>query len=41
MVHVDIGAPNTGLLRVAGDLAERFKADVIGVAACAPAQLLY
>ncbi|HVJ54177.1 MAG TPA: universal stress protein [Aliidongia sp.] len=36
MVHMDLGAPNTAVLRVAGELAERFGAEAIGVAACQP-----
>ncbi len=41
MVHLDLGAPNAGLLRVAADLAERFKAQVIGIAACQPMPITY
>jgi nucleotide-binding universal stress UspA family protein len=34
MVHLELGDSNAGLLRIAGDLAERFKAKVIGIATC-------
>ncbi len=41
MAHLDLGVPNEGLLRVTADLAERFKARVIGIAACQPMQITY
>ena len=41
MVHVQPGRSNAALLEVAGDLAARFKADVIGIAACQPMQIVY
>jgi nucleotide-binding universal stress UspA family protein len=41
MVHLELGKPNAGLLAVAGDLAERFHAHVIGIAACQPMQFVY
>lgn len=41
MVHLDLGAPNAGLLQVAADLAERFKARVIGIAACRPMPIAF
>ena len=41
MVHVEIGRSNAGLLQVAGDLARRFDAGVIGIAACQPMQIPY
>jgi hypothetical protein len=41
MVHLELGKPNAGLLAVAGDLAERFHAHVIGIAACQPMQFEY
>lgn len=41
MVHVQPGRSNAALLEVAGDLATRFKADVIGIAACQPMQIVY
>lgn len=34
MVHLELEHPNTARLQVAGDLAERFGARVIGIAAC-------
>ena len=34
MVHLDLGTSNEGRLRIAGDLATRFDAAVIGIAAC-------
>ena len=34
MVYLDPSADNAGLLQVTADLAERFKADVLGVSAC-------
>jgi nucleotide-binding universal stress UspA family protein len=41
LLHLELGRSNAGLLRIAGDLAERFHASVIGVAACKPMQMLY
>lgn len=41
MVHLELGQSNAGLLRTAGGLAARFQADVIGIAACQPMQLMY
>lgn len=41
MVSMDLGGPNDAVLRVAAGLAERFKAGVIGVAACHPLQITY
>jgi hypothetical protein len=41
MVHLELGRPNAGLLEIAGDLAERFQAGVIGIAACQPFQIAY
>ena len=41
MVHMELGHPNTGLLKIAGDLAERFHAGVIGIAARQPLQMIY
>ena len=41
LVHCELGKPNTALLQIAGSLAERFDADVIGIAACQPLQLIY
>ena len=39
MVHLELGESNAGLLQIAGDLAERFQAAVIGIATCQPLQL--
>lgn len=41
MVHLELGRPNTRLLQVTGDLAQRFKASVVGIAARQPLQLVY
>ena len=41
MVHLDVGHSNAGCLQVAGDLADRFHAGVVGIAACQPMQLAY
>jgi nucleotide-binding universal stress UspA family protein len=41
MVHLELGHSNAGLLRIAGDLAQRCNARVIGVAACQPTQIIY
>jgi nucleotide-binding universal stress UspA family protein len=41
MVHLELGHLNGGLLQIAGDLAERFHAGVIGIAACQPMQIAY
>jgi nucleotide-binding universal stress UspA family protein len=40
MVHVEPGQSNTGLFNVAGDLAERLSAVVIGIAAYQPIQII-
>jgi nucleotide-binding universal stress UspA family protein len=41
MVHLDLNASNEGILQLTGDLAERFEASVIGIAACQPLQMIY
>lgn len=41
MVHLELSDTNDGLLQIAGDLAERLHADVIGIAGCQPVQLAY
>lgn len=41
MVHLDLNGDNTGVLAVAAELASRFNARVIGVAACQPLQVFY
>ena len=41
MVHLELGRPNLGLLKITAELAERFRAGVIGIAARQPLQLVY
>ncbi len=41
MVHLELGHSNGKLLGVAGDLAQRFDAGVIGIAICQPMQIIY
>ena len=41
MVHMELNGDNEGVLKIAGDLAERFKAKVIGIAAAQPVKVLY
>ncbi len=41
MVHLELDGKNAGLLEIAADLAGRFDARVIGIAACQPVQMLY
>ena len=41
MVNLQLGRSNTNLLQIAGDLAERFGAGLIGVAACQSMQIVY
>ncbi len=41
MVHLELGRSNANLLQIAGDLAQRFSAGVIGIAACQPMQMVY
>ena len=41
LVHMQLGQPNGPMLVVAAELAERFGAGVIGVAACQPMLNLY
>ena len=41
MVHLDPSHSNAGLLKIVGDLAERFDARVIGIVACREMQFLY
>ncbi|HKH80667.1 MAG TPA: universal stress protein [Methylovirgula sp.] len=41
MVHLELGQSNAHLLNVAGDVAQQFHADVIGIAACQPMQLTF
>jgi nucleotide-binding universal stress UspA family protein len=41
LVHLELGKPNTALLKIAGDLAARLKAAVIGIAVCQPMRIIY
>jgi nucleotide-binding universal stress UspA family protein len=41
MVHVELGRSNADLLNITADLAQRFQASVIGIAACQPIQYVY
>ncbi|MDR3534059.1 MAG: universal stress protein [Rhodopila sp.] len=41
MVHLELGRSNAALLKIAGDLAERLQAAVIGIAACQPIRIIY
>jgi nucleotide-binding universal stress UspA family protein len=36
MVHLELGQSNAGRLRVVADIARRFRAEVVGIAACRP-----
>jgi hypothetical protein len=41
MVHLQVGQSNANLLKVTGDLAVRFGAGVVGIAACRPIDTIY
>jgi nucleotide-binding universal stress UspA family protein len=41
MVNLEVGRSNKSILRVAGDLAERIGAEVLGIAVCQPMQIVY
>jgi len=41
MVNLEIGCSNTGVMNAAADLAERFGAGVVGIAACHPMPIIY
>jgi nucleotide-binding universal stress UspA family protein len=41
MVHLELNGDNEGVLAVAGELASRFGARVIGMATCQPVKVLY
>ena len=41
MVHLQAGSPNTAVLKIAGDLADRLNAHVIGIAVCQPIRIIY
>ena len=36
LVHLQLGSPNTGLMNIAGELAQRYQSNVIGIAAGRP-----
>jgi hypothetical protein len=40
MVHLELDGDNEGALKISDQLAERFDARVIGIAACQPTQVL-
>jgi nucleotide-binding universal stress UspA family protein len=40
MVHLEPKRSNAGLLQITGELAERFEAAVLGIAACQPVQIV-
>ena len=40
MVHLELGRSNAHLLQLAGELAERCQAGVLGIAACPPVQIV-
>jgi nucleotide-binding universal stress UspA family protein len=41
MAHLELGRSNAGVLRIAGALADRFDATIVGVAASQPMQVYY
>ncbi len=41
MVHIDLDRPNDARIKIAGDLAKRFDAGVIGIAACREVPFAY
>jgi nucleotide-binding universal stress UspA family protein len=41
MVHLELGHPNTALLKLTSALAERLHAAVIGIAVCQPIRIIY
>ena len=41
MVHMELGRPNIGLLKIAAELAGRLQAGVVGIAARQPMQMIY
>jgi nucleotide-binding universal stress UspA family protein len=41
MVHLELGQPNTRLLMITGNLAERLHAGVVGIAVCQPMRIIY
>lgn len=41
MVHLELGHPNTALLKLTAALAERLRVNVIGIAVCQPMRIIY
>ncbi len=41
LVHLELARSNHRLTAIAGDLAQRFQADIIGIAGCQPVKILY
>ena len=41
LVHLELGQANDGLLAIAGNLSDRFKTAVIGIAGCQPVQIMF
>jgi nucleotide-binding universal stress UspA family protein len=41
MAHLELGRSNAGLLRIVGDLTERFQAGAVGIAVYQPIQIAY
>lgn len=41
MAHLELGRSNANLLAIAGELAQRFDAGVIGIGICQPMQIIY
>jgi nucleotide-binding universal stress UspA family protein len=41
MVHLELGHPNTALLKITAALAERLHAGVVGIALCQPMRIIY
>ena len=41
MVHLELGQSNKGLISLTANLAQRLEANVIGIAACQPVQIIY
>jgi len=41
MVNLQLGQSNAGLLQAAADVADRFDAEIVGIAACQPALMIY
>jgi nucleotide-binding universal stress UspA family protein len=41
MVHLELGQSNAGRLRVVAEIAQRFQAEVVGIAACRPMNMVF